>query len=369
VTQWRYIFTDLVTGQLIAPNLPLSAPSFTSVLNDVGTFNATITLGDEKVMRQNPMAATVPMRTALFAAYGNQLVWGGIITGRVPAKKGPMSIDGKEFMHYFSRREVRSTLAGATGDGHAVTRDQFEIARWLLQQAFDQPNGKIGNVDLPPTTTSGITRIQGYDPWDLKKVLAEWTDLANETDGFDWGQELYWDPATGLPRARLMYYYPKRGVTAKDTNLVITNENSDWSWPEDGEPMTTTRYGTGQGDGAARIIVPISSPEILQAGWPLLEEEDAYSDIGDRDRIARWTQAQQDRYRLPVTLPSVTLRAGGIPAIGAYQVGDWFQLRLEGWNFPSDDLSRPGIFNGSLRLDTWTVTPKDNRVSLTLATS
>lgn len=368
--RWRYIFTDLVTGDLLAPNLPLSAPSFTSTLNDVGVFNATLTLGDIRVMRQNPMAATILNRSAMFAAYGNQLVWGGIVTGRIPTKKGSMSLDGKEFFRYFGKREVRATFAASDGDGHDIASDQFVVARWLLQQAFDQPNGKIGNIDLPDVNArSGITRIQGYDPWDIKNVLSEFQDLANETDGFDWGQELYWDPNTGMPRARLMYYYPKRGVTATDTNLVITNNNSDWSWSEDGEPQTTTRYGTGSGDGAARIIVPISSPEIIQAGWPLMEAEDSFPDIGDRARIARWTTTQQSHNRLPVLLPNVTLHVDGTPGIGQYNPGDWFQLHLEGWNFPSPDPAIKGVYNGSLRLDGYTVTPKDGKVALTLATS
>lgn len=362
--RWRYFTTDLRTNAPLAWNLPLSSVKFGTSLSAVGTFNATLQLGGRDVQLTDPFSTTSPGRTAVWAQWGDTLMWGGIIWGRRVNRAGQMTLDAKEFVSYFDRAILAKNATWSD--------DQLVIASYALTwpQSADRPGGDIGVTVRRSPATSGINRSRTWDATQRTVASSELTTLAAMAQGFDWAQDVYWDPDTAAPSKAVTLSYPVRGFGPGSSQLTWDDRTVvDWDFPEDALGMTTRRYGVGSGDGPAAIVAIATSPEMIAGGYPELEDVDQWTDIGNKDLVQQLVLRQQAVHRLPVTTPSVTVRIDGDPVLGAYTVGDWARIRLRGWNFPSAGLGGQGLFDGWLRIHGIDVDPQAMTATLTTATA
>lgn len=336
---YTYLFTDLRTDTLLA-ELPLQGVSYSYALNGIGTLRATVPYNDE-TLPLDPEAATTPDRTALWIDRDGVIVWGGIIWTR-EMTTGGKAIQASEFMSYYQRRYVKTTLATDTSllldadlvpDGQRLYPDQRFIVWSLLRWAQIQAGGDIG-IDINPLAADGFTGISrnvayfGYERPEIYKAIS---DLSAAEDGFDFGVEVGWtvaganDPPRRYKRARV--WYPRRGRTAAQSGLVFYKGGAgativDYDWPEDGIGRATEISALGAGTGEAKLRGVATASDLIAAGWPLLEKVTTYDDVIEQARLNSSARAELAARSQADVQPKFTVLADGDPAFGSYSVGD-----------------------------------------------
>ncbi|MEU3962927.1 hypothetical protein AB0F42_24495 [Streptomyces buecherae] len=334
---YSYLLCDLRTDTLLA-ELPLQGVQYSTELNGIGTLRATVPYNSD-TLPLDPEAATTPGRTALYVDRDGMIVWAGIVWTRDNVAGGK-SIQAAEFMSYYQRRHVKTTLSTDTSaildtdyvpDGQRLYSDQRPIVWSLLQYAHTQPGGDIGvTIEYlgPGTGISRNVTYYGYERPEIYKAIA---DLAAADDGFDFGIETGWteaganDPPRRYRRARV--WYPRRGrASSAESGLVFVKGAAssiiEYDWPEAGIDRATEVSALGEGSGEARLRSTATATDMIAAGWPLLESVQTYEGVIEQSRLdanARAALAAQSQ--ADVQAKFVVL-ADGDPAFGSYQVGD-----------------------------------------------
>jgi hypothetical protein len=348
VSAYTYLTFDLMTNTPLA-ELPLSGVSFSRLLNGAGAFRGTLKLGDPKVTALNPIASTIPARTALYVDRDGVLVWGGIIWTRGPYRPATQSFDlgGMEFWSYF---QVRQKTGRYVVDTKAyVAADQLAIARDLVTYAQAKTGGNIGVV--VNTETCGVLRDRTYNSYDFTPVGQAVEQLAAVLNGFDFSIEVAY--VNGVPAKIFVPSYPRRGTVAVSSGLLFEYPGNavDYSWPEDATEQADTAYAIGLGQGPEMLRSSSSNPGLFDIGYPLLEYLDSYKNVAEQSTLDAHAQADVIARANPVVLPEIYVRADADPVLGSYSTGDDVRLRInDPARFPD---SAHSIDGSDQRLDTY----------------
>ncbi|MEU9198844.1 hypothetical protein [Streptomyces sp. NPDC048332] len=336
---YTYLFCDLMTDTVIA-ELPLADVTYSTELNGIGTLTATIPYNSETAPL-DPETASTPGRTAIYVDRDGVIVWGGIVWTRQPSGRSSKQIQAAEFLSYYQHRYVKTTLSTDTSAilntsyvpaGQRLYPDQKHTAWSLLAYANAQPYGNPNiNIDGFTGTATGIGRpltCYGFERPEIYKTIAE---LAASDDGFDFGIDVGWTPAannnppTRYRRAKC--WYPRRGRDADSSGLVFVKGGPgssilEYDWPEDGTATATEVSALGAGSGEAKVTAVAQQPDLLAAGWPLLEAVSTYDAVVDQAQIAGLAAAELTSRGGAQTNPTFTVTADDDPAFGSYGVGD-----------------------------------------------
>jgi hypothetical protein len=95
------------------------------------------------------------------------------------------------------------------------------------------------------------------------------------------------------------------------------------------------------------------------AGWPLTEAEQGYSGVTDPDTLQAHADADQLAARLPVVLPTLTVRGDMHPTVGEWDLGDDALVVIE------DDFMVRGI-STPMRIVADEITPGEEGETVTL---
>lgn len=335
---YTYLFCDLLTDEVLA-ELPMSAVTYSTELNGIGTLKGTIPYADQ-TLPLDPETASMPGRTALYVDRDGVIVWGGIVWTREPAGAGK-AIQAAEFLSYYQHRYVKQTLSTDTSlilntayvpDGQRLYADQKYIVWSLLKYAHAQPGGSIG-VDTNALTAPahGVSRSLSYFGFERPEIYKSISDLASADDGFDFGIEVGWTPtANNLPpqrykRART--WFPRRGRAAAESGLVFAKGGPgssilSYDWPENGTALATEVSGLGEGNGEAKLAVTAQNADRLASGWPLLEAVTSYDGVIDPAQLQGLTNAELTARASAQTQPTFEVSADTDPEFGSYSVGD-----------------------------------------------
>jgi hypothetical protein len=358
MAQYRYLFADLTTNQIIG-ELPLTGVSFTQQLNTIGTFSGHLLLSGVNAYDMNVNNSTIPGRTAIYVDRDGTLIWGGIIWGRdYTSGNQTLTINAREFGSYFERRRITATIK-------YTNTDQLDIVRGLINTAQLATNGSIGLA--VGTETSGQLVSRTYYGYELKTVFSAIQDLSRADNGFDFNVYVYYD-SNGNPAKLLRLGYPRFGTpyTAGALNvpvLELTSNMVEYEYPEDGTIAANTVYALGAGSNEGKLIATAVDATKLSTGWPLLEEQANYSDITDATLLANLAAGQVAVVSYPPTTMKITLPPYLDPVLGTYDVGDDIRIRILDDRFPT-----PGL-DTVLRLVAFNVMPGEDgpeRVTLVL---
>lgn len=164
---WRYHFTDFRTGRLLA-TLPLSGVTLGEVISGASDASGTLSLLSEAVRGREPLAATVPRRTCMWAVReeidpetrrvaDTRVMWGGVVMARSRSLSGhSLKLKAVSWASYFQRRLT-------TGRKYEQA-DKFEIMRGLVwagaQQipAYDEPPPATPEQRFPPVLAGTVTQ-------------------------------------------------------------------------------------------------------------------------------------------------------------------------------------------------------------------
>ena len=331
VTQYRYLFADLLTNSILA-ELPLTGVSFSQVLNSPGAFSGHLQVSDLRENLFDYVNATIPSRTALYVDRNGVLIWGGIVFSRTyNSVQQRIDITAREFDSYFERRRIAVSQA-------FNNVDQLTIAQTLVNNAQLATNGNIGLI--VGTETSGILVTRVYYAYELKDLYSAIKDLATQSQGFDFNVDVQYD-ANLNPIKLLRLDYPYRGVTYNSTSptaLVFEFPGNlvAYEYPEDGSLTTNSMFGIGPGSNEGKLISNAYISAQWDAGWPLLEDTTTYNDVYDSTLLTNLTSAEVFAKQNPVTTMKITLPAYVDPVLGSYKTGDQCLVRITDDRFPNN---------------------------------
>lgn len=339
--QYTYIFCDLLTNTILSV-IPMTKVTFTNELNGAGTFTGEINLSDRRVQALNPLAATIPGRTALYIDRNGVLVWGGIIWQRRYSSLGQNSsgdpgtllVTGQEFWSYFTRLLCN---AGAFISG----QDQIATAAALLGTGTSSVSGftytgaqsnAVSNIGVAigGVASSGVSRTTWHYGYELKPYSEMITDMTTADSGFDFGIDVAWSGTT--PTKTMNLAYPRRGRPASGTGLVFSMPGSitDFDYDEDATKQATVLFVLGAGEGSAMQSTVQQAADLLGAGWPRLDAQISFKDnyvTGDlgltsQAALVARARAESAALKSTITLPSLYVRADRDPQLGSYITGD-----------------------------------------------
>lgn len=358
---YRYLAYDVLSGALIE-ELPLSGVRFSRVLNGAGGMSASLQLnrrtssGDS--LNAAYIAATIPQRTKIFIDRDGVLVWGGIIWSRAYSYQSQrLDIEAAELWSYFRMRTLKVNKT-------YVNQDQLDIARDLLTYAQSVPGGNIG-VTLA-TNDSGVLRTRTqYFGYERKPIAEAVQQLSQVINGFDFGIDVTYD-VLGAPTAVMNFGYPRRGRTARANEIVfeLGRNMFDYVWPEDGSNGANSITAIGAGEGVTMLLVDLTDVEMIDAGYPLLDDTIQYKDVTRTDTLADHAYAElMIRSGSRIAAKFTVLSTDDVP-FGSWIVGDDARFRIP------DDARFPNGFDTFLRIIADEVNVSDagvERITLTCA--
>jgi hypothetical protein len=80
--------------------------------------------------------------------------------------------------------------------------------------------------------------------------------------------------------------------------------------------------GLGAGSGEAKIVKTAAATDLLNSGWPLLEDVATYDGVTDDTQVQSLTNADLAARSTAATQPTFEVSADTDPAFGSYSVGD-----------------------------------------------
>lgn len=336
---YTYLFCDLMTDTVLA-ELPLSDVTYSTELNGIGTLRATIPYTDETAPL-DPETASQPGRTAVYVDRDGVIVWGGIIWTRQPNSGASKEIQAAEFLSYYQRRYIKTTLStdtslilntGYVPAGQRLYGDQKYIAWALLTYANAQSGGNPRiNVDALTAPAHGISRQLTYFGFERPEVYKSLAELAAADDGFDFGIEVGWTSSANNQAPtryrRVKAWYPRRGRTADASGLVFVKGGQgasilSYDWPEDGTAAATEVSALGAGTGEAKVSAVVQDTDRLASGWPLLETVTTYDGVIEQAQLTGLANAELTARGQAQVQPVFEVSADTDPAFGSYSVGD-----------------------------------------------
>lgn len=337
---YQFIFCDLLTNSIISV-LPMEKVTFTNQLNGAGTFTGELNMSDLRVQRLNPLAATIPGRTALYIDRNGVLVWGGIIWQRRYSSLGPnasgdpgcLTLTGQEFWSYFKKLLCN---AGT----FVSSQDQLATARGLIGTGTSVVSGNTyggaqssvySNIGVltPGATVSGVNRTVWHYSYELKPYADMIEELSAMDGGFDFAIDVAWSGTT--PTKTFNLGYPRRGRLAAGTGLVFNYPGNitDFDYDEDATGQATRLFVQGAGEGSSMQSTVLPAVDLLSTGWPLLDAQISFKDnyvTGDPTisaaALTARARAESAALKSTITLPSLYVRAERDPVLGSYMTGD-----------------------------------------------
>lgn len=328
--QWTYTVHDLLTNALIT-ELPLTGVGYSLVLNDSGTLSGSFTVDGRNNPRRrvrDPYDATMPARRCVYAWRDGVPQWGGIIwTRRYDSDSGVVDISCGDWWTYFDHRKVLPVLSFPIAVEFEVAElvvnrinyDQNEIARYLVSLAQSHTGGNIGVV--ADSALSGIFRTRTWNGHHLPDTGEELRQLANVLDGPDivFGVSPAVD-ANGRPVRTMRTGDPVLGQQGSAWVWEYGANVTAYTWPSDATRYAKRVYAVGEGsDYGTRIAVSQDGTRPL---WPLMETEHGYTSVSNPDTLQAHADSDQHAARLPVVLPTLTVRGDRSPRIGEWGIGD-----------------------------------------------
>lgn len=323
---WRLLFTTLKDPTNVLGELPYKTASMVETLNDAAESTIVIPLRPNKegavatITDQNLNAG----KTAIYGERDGRVLWGGVVwvaTPDVDADTLTLACGG--FHSYFRRRKIRIDQTFSSS-----TDDQLDIARALIDYAQAQPGGSIG-ITTTDSNVSGRKRDRTYRGGEGHHVGVAIDQLAAVDDGFDFRYDSFRNSSGDIETA-FRCTYPTLG---RSTNHVFELGVNIIKFvaPNDGTMLANQVDGYGSGEGANQVIGTYTDTGAL-AAYPLLEASVSHLDVTRVDTLVDYARRRVTQGLTPNVAASFTVVADKNPKLGAYEIGDQFNLRAQrGW--------------------------------------
>lgn len=351
--RWRLLVFDTVTGR-IGYELPYTALSWSSKLNDAGQMTATIPIESAlttiaKTGADDPMVLfreflTGPYRYSVAVAYGNVIVWAGpYLPSKAAADKPEVDIAGIEFAKLLDKRLMLNPAGiGALTDTSydlSFTGTTLPAIAYMVVMVAISGLGK----QLPVTCSDVPDGSNGLESaaWNGYDLTTCWKALA-DISARDGGPDVRFDPYLyqGTDGDYVAYelrigepYIPGGpGGIGPDGPLP-------WTWDEttaliqpdsDAAGMASSYFVPGSGQDREKLIGTATRSTLLTYGFPVLEVVDGqHSSETDEAVLDSFALADVYAGSRPAISWSVSVPVEGDQAFGQYHPGDMARLDVD----------------------------------------
>jgi hypothetical protein len=357
MSQYRFLTTNLLTGQITGDWLPITAESLQRQISAAGTGTVALNLlSGNPVQNAANVAAVQPRISVLWCLQDGAVVWGGPIWdwNHESILDGTLPLGCSTMESVMAHRVIDTTFT-------YTNMDIFDMFRGLVQYAVSKtPNAQIAGLTYSPGE-SGITDTITFDGTQYQLVSDALTTLV-QTYEIEYSFRPYVN-SSGEFCTNVDLAYPFLGESFPASGLVYNfpGNLTDYAFQATGSTSanfiyaTATNY-TGTTDetlaGTAEDLID------LDAGYPL-------SEMAINADIVNWTtNAQVAAYAqgyLPTVTdtqltPLLTMPGGLVPTIAQTVLGSSAQLSLTSALHPAGPDGTPG-YTGLGRVTGWTLMP------------
>jgi len=376
VTDYRYVTTDVVSGKLLADELPLHMTSYARQIGQEMPATGYMDLNSANA-KYIQKGALETRRTLLWVLEDGYPVWVGVIWDE-PMQSildGKYQIAARTLESLFSRRRIRDPLTFTGLDYCDVWRS---LLAYATNTALKGQQAAVAGLSAQDTQVGSLVSTS-YAAGDLKDVTSAQADLATAGD-FETTFEPVLDGSGQLAIVARLAAQLGQPYQASRLQLVFPGNLADYGWPRLGSQGANTLIATAPTSGTAGGTWTSATADghgvdeaDLAAGYPLLESAVQYNGA------AITSQAQIDAYadgylglvgRSP-TVPPITIDTSSpaAPKIKQLGLGDQAQFAATSLRHPARADGSPGI-QQVVRIIGWQVTPpgqgQDGKIQLTL---
>lgn len=360
---YRHSFGDLRTGRILEEYL-VDDMSWSRPLNDAGTANGTLNLEDADVRSTRPRFTCAVARSFWMIEWDAVPVWGGVIWThhytRKPSRRLKLGAAG--LWSLFDHRKAVAALAYTQAPAAEADLGWTGIslgtqAKRLVQSALAHVGGDLPIV-LPPDVAGDS--IRNYPAYNLPWIGDMLSNLTAVEDGPDLEFTIERDPAReSYVRWRMRIGDPlleQTGDYWRFDDTVPESPVTDLTVKIDGSKMGTRGWVPGEGQERDMLLALQEEPELVDAGYPLLEVEDtSHKTTSDPLTLEAHAWGLVGRRSRPTEQWDLAVRADAPDAsLGQYSPGDAALLTVEDDGYIPDG-EHPvriiGMSSGSNRAD------------------
>ncbi|MGW2860975.1 hypothetical protein [Streptomyces sp. NPDC001205] len=312
---YRYFAQHLLTGEILASDLPLSDVEFGPELNGPGSFTGKLS---PRFARSLPEAVDEG-NTALYVEQGGVLRWGGILWQATPQDR-TLSLEAAGWSSYLQHRhDIHGELGGR---GPYVNADPCRVVRDIWAYAQSIPDGDLGVTVDPATSPAKVgtpAEPLHFSWWEDPVLGNALDDLVQADDSPDYTCDTAWGTGGAIVR-RLRLAYPRLGARRSDVSFASGINILDApAVARSADEYANTVIATGAGEGRAkgRVIDSVRDGRLRLEhvmDLPDVKGSDILAQRARAERIRRQTRGSVDQIRIRPDHPAAPL--------GSFQVGD-----------------------------------------------
>ena len=384
MTAFRYFTTDLVTGEVLADNIPLTVQSFSQQLNGGGQLTGSLPLSEDFAVNRPYIEALECRRAVLWVLADDYPVWAGVIWDwpDMSRQEGTLPINAQTIDSVFGKRLIIATL-----EYHKVDVFQVFIDLALYGTTFQSsyitsyspvkgpPSSLVGQqaaiarLVFPsgPAATAGFPYSVGYLYSDLATVQSAWQTMTQTgvlEYVFDAGLDSSGNPAIFL---RLGWAQLGRGYTETPYAVVYPGNALDYGWQRTGSQGANYIVATAPPNGALLQWESIYPAGVdlgdLEAGYPVLQGVVSWegSLVTAQSQVDAFANGSLPMQTQAMITPLITIGGDGFPSLTDLVLGDTFMFAATSPLHPPAN-NQPGL-QQLLRLTGWTCYPPTDQQS------
>lgn len=357
---YRWYFGDLRTGKITRPGVDLVESSWSCLFDGPGALDGKFPIRALKAsggtLWPDAISDTTPAKQFMAVSYTDALgvetflEGGPIWTTDFDDDNGILQIGAGGLWTYFDHRKVMAILAaGANPATSTVTYTTAELslqAKRLVELAESHTGGDLPIV-LPSDADlggAGATHVRTYPGHELA-----WTgERLKQLTEVEGGPEIQFVPRRRSDDPRYLEWLMRIGVTP---SMELSQTGAPWvfdhtvpkgpvtslSVKTDGSQQAFRSWASGQGDAESKMIGRAEDLTLVDAGWPLLENEVTSQDnvilLDTLNAVAAEDVARGAR---PLRSYSLKVNRDARPNVGQYRPGDYARIRVAAHDFLPD---------------------------------
>ncbi|MGW3195210.1 hypothetical protein ACWDBD_11615 [Streptomyces sp. NPDC001118] len=382
MSTYTYVSTDLISGAVLADNLPLEVQSCGMQLNGSGTLTGKLKLHELYSVNKPAVAALECRRAVIWALQDGYPVWAGVCWDwpDTTRTEGTLQINAQTLDSVWSHRLITDTLNyqqidlfqafidlliyGTSKMSSHISSVSPSATRAAGYLGLVASNGPVARLVLPSgaAATAGVTWTSGYVYSDLTQVSSAWSDMCAS------GQlEYVFQP--GLDSSgnlaiflRLAYLKAGRRVPTSGYDLIYPGNVLDYGVQRTGSQSSNIVWATAPPNGAQlqwQSAYPHGVDQAdLTAGYPLMESTVSWqgSWVTSQSQINAFADGQVQLRTQAMTNPVVKIGGAGYPRLRDVVLGDSTTLVATSPLHPPGPNGQPGL-QEQVRVVGWTAYP------------
>jgi hypothetical protein len=365
LSTYRYLATDILTGETLFDNMPTIVSSVTAQLNGIGSCSGALQLyeGIPNSVKLDMIGALEPFKSVFWVLQDDQPIWGGPIISWSPTTMvgDQLPFQAATMETIFQYRLINQTYEYTSTDAGAIMRF---LATYALGKT---PNGNISGLNTAGPHLGLLVNVN-IDGTIYQSVYDAWNQLVSTYD-IEFTIAPAWISSNTLGFNLLIGNPLMRPFSSTSMQFIYPSEAViDYQWTRQANQLGNYIYATGSDGVSSSFIYTSAAPNgvnstELNAGYPLLEatismQQPVINGQSDVDSFAN-TWLKTSSISSQVT-PTLSLGPGPnvYPRISDIQLGDecYFAATSPIHPAQTQPAGGPGIiYNG--RITGWSVTP------------